>query len=343
MSVRRLAEESVQPASFAFNRSNAAWAKRKIKDYPKGRESSAVIPLLMRAQEQDGWVTKAAIEYVAELLDMPLIRVLEVATFYTQFQLAPVGKRAHIQVCGTTPCMLRGAGDLIEVCKKRISPNPFEVTQDGNLSWEEVECQGACVNAPMIMIFKDSYEDLTAEQMETIIDKFADGKGDEIKPGPQIDRIFSAPEGGPTSLTGKPEKATARKAPAKAKAAAKPAAKKKPAAKIAGNVGAAVGKKSAQSKKSADAGKPPKMRKPAKPDDLKLISGVGPKLEGVLNGLGIYKFEQITKWKKAERDWVDGYLKFKGRIERDEWVKQAKALAKGGVEEYIRVFGKKPR
>ncbi|MEP4292207.1 MAG: NADH-quinone oxidoreductase subunit NuoE, partial [Rhizobiaceae bacterium] len=205
MSVRRLAEESVQPAAFAFNRSNAAWAKRKIKDYPEGRQASAVIPLLMRAQEQDGWVTKAAIEHVAEMLDMPLIRVLEVATFYTQFQLAPVGKRAHIQVCGTTPCMLRGAEDLIKVCKNKISPNPFEVTQDGNLSWEEVECQGACVNAPMVMIFKDSYEDLTAEQMEAIIDKFAAGKGDDVTPGPQIDRIYSAPEGGLTSLTGKPE------------------------------------------------------------------------------------------------------------------------------------------
>ena len=348
MSVRRLAEDSVQPASFAFNRSNAAWAKKKLKDYPKGREASAVIPLLMRAQEQDGWVTKAAIEHVAEMLDMPLIRVLEVATFYTQFQLAPVGKRAHIQVCGTTPCMLRGAEDLIKVCKKKISPNPFEVTEDGNLSWEEVECQGACVNAPMVMIFKDSYEDLTAEQMEEIIDKFAAGKGDEVTPGPQIDRIYSAPEGGLTSLTGKPvaaKKTTARKAPAKAAAKkAAPATKAKPAAKIAGNIGKASAKpKAAPKAKAEDKGKPPAMRKPAKPDDLKLISGVGPKLEGVLNGLGIYKFEQISKWKKAEREWVDGYLKFKGRIDRDDWVKQAKALAKGGEEEYIRVFGKKPR
>lgn len=348
MSVRRLAEDSVQPASFAFNRSNAAWAKKKLKDYPKGREASAVIPLLMRAQEQDGWVTKAAIEHVAEMLDMPLIRVLEVATFYTQFQLAPVGKRAHIQVCGTTPCMLRGAEDLIKVCKKKISPNPFEVTEDGNLSWEEVECQGACVNAPMVMIFKDSYEDLTAEQMEEIIDKFAAGKGDEVTPGPQIDRIYSAPEGGLTSLTGKPvaaKKAAAKKAPAKAAAKkAAPATKAKPAAKIAGNIGKASAKpKAAPKAKAEDKGKPPAMRKPAKPDDLKLISGVGPKLEGVLNGLGIYKFEQISKWKKAEREWVDGYLKFKGRIDRDDWVKQAKALAKGGEEEYIRVFGKKPR
>ena len=340
MSVRRLAEEAVQPATFAFNRSNAAWAKRKLKDYPEGRQASAVIPLLMRAQEQDGWVTKAAIEHVAEMLDMPLIRVLEVATFYTQFQLAPVGKRAHIQVCGTTPCMLRGAEDLIAVCKKKISPNPFEVTKDGNLSWEEVECQGACVNAPMVMIFKDSYEDLTAERMEEIIDQFAKGKGGDVKPGPQVDRIFSAPEGGLTSLNGEPGKATTRKSPAKAKPAAKAATKaSKPAAKIAGNIGKAAAKPA----KAADKGKPPAMRKPSKPDDLKLISGVGPKLEGVLNGLGIYKFEQISKWKKAEREWVDGYLKFKGRIDRDDWVKQAKALAKGGEEEYVRVFGKKPR
>ena len=349
MSVRRLAEDSVQPANFAFNRSNAAWAKKKLKDYPKGRQASAVIPLLMRAQEQDGWVTKAAIEHVAEMLDMPLIRVLEVATFYTQFQLAPVGKRAHIQVCGTTPCMLRGAEDLIKVCKNKISQNPFEVSEDGNLSWEEVECQGACVNAPMMMIFKDSYEDLSAEQMEEIIDKFAAGKGDEVTPGPQIDRVYSAPEGGLTSLTGKPvaakksapKKAPAKKAPAK-KAA--PATKAKPAAKIAGNIGKASAKPKAVPKaKAEDKGKPPAMRKPSKSDDLKLISGVGPKLEGVLNGLGIYKFEQISKWKKAEREWVDGYLKFKGRIDRDDWVKQAKALAKGGEEEYIRVFGKKPR
>ncbi|MEO1398821.1 MAG: NAD(P)H-dependent oxidoreductase subunit E, partial [Pseudomonadota bacterium] len=133
MSVRRLAEENVQPSGFAFSAENDNWAKNKIKDYPEGREASAVIPLLMRAQEQEGWVTKAAIEHVAEMLGMPLIRVLEVATFYTQFQLAPVGKRAHIQVCGTTPCMLRGAGDIMDVCKKRIAPNPFELSADGNL------------------------------------------------------------------------------------------------------------------------------------------------------------------------------------------------------------------
>ena len=201
MSVRRLAEDSVQPASFAFTKENAAWAKATINKYPKGRQQSAVIPLLMRAQEQDGWVTKAAIEVVADMLGMAYIRVLEVATFYTQFQLLPVGTRAHVQVCGTTPCMLRVAEDLINVCKKRIHPEPFHRNESGTLSWEEVECQGACVNAPMVMIFKDSYEDLTATQLEHIIDRFDAGKGSTVEPGPQIDRQLSAPAGGPTTLT----------------------------------------------------------------------------------------------------------------------------------------------
>ena len=346
MSVRRLAEDNVQPDSFAFNRANGAWAKKKIKDYPKGREASAVIPLLMRAQEQEGWVTKAAIEHVGEMLDMPLIRVLEVATFYTQFQLAPVGKRAHIQVCGTTPCMLRGAGEIMDVCKSKISPNPFEVTEDGNLSWEEVECQGACVNAPMVMIFKDSYEDLTPAQMEHIIDRFAAGKGSDITPGPQIDRIYSAPEGGLTSLTGKPvkakRKAASKKAVASTKAAvAKKPAAKKPAAKASGLIGANAAKLATKTKPAAAKKAPPKkatpkkvagperLKKPkGKADDLKLISGVGPKLEKTLNGLGFWHFAQIAKWKKADVAIVDDQLSFKGRIERDDWIKQAKVLAK---------------
>jgi len=201
MSVRRLAEDNVQPAAFAFSEDNAAWAEATIRKYPEGRQQSAVIPLLMRAQEQDGWVTRAAIEFVAQKLDMAFIRVLEVATFYTQFQLKPIGTRAHIQVCGTTPCMLRGAEDLIKVCKSRINANPLELNEDGTLSWEEVECQGACVNAPMIMIFKDAYEDLTPTQLEHIIDRFHAGRGHEITPGPQIDRLVSAPVGGPITLT----------------------------------------------------------------------------------------------------------------------------------------------
>src|ERR1700755_1971993 len=152
MSVRRLADASVQPASFAFTEANAAAAQQWIAKYPKGREQSAIIPLLMLAQEQEGWVTKAAIETISDMLGMAHIRGLEVATFYTQYQLNPVGTRAHIQVCGTTPCMLRGSEGLMKVCKSRIHAHPFERNAEGTLSWEEVECLGACVNAPMVMI-----------------------------------------------------------------------------------------------------------------------------------------------------------------------------------------------
>lgn len=377
MSVRRLAEDNVQPASFAFTKENATWAKATIKKYPKGREQSAVIPLLMRAQEQDGWVTKAAIESVADMLDMAYIRVLEVATFYTQFQLLPIGTRAHIQVCGTTPCMLRGAEDLINVCKKRIHAEPLHLNESGTLSWEEVECQGACVNAPMIMIFKDSYEDLTAAQLEDIIERFDAGQGATVTPGPQIDRIFSAPIGGLTSLN-EPEAAAKKtsgratkaeddaasvppsnaakpktdavetdpklKTPATAKAEAAANTKAKGDTRAEGGDAAAKQPAAAVGKPSLeDKNRPAGIERPAAPDDLKLISGVGPKIEGILHELGIFTFAQVGAWKKAEGDWVDSYLNFKGRIERDDWVKQAQALAKGGEAEYIRVFGKKPR
>lgn len=347
MSVRRLAEDHLQPESFKFNRSFGAEAKVWIKKYPKGREQSAVIPLLMLAQEQDGWVTKSAIEHVADMLGMPYIRALEVATFYTQFQLKPVGTRAHIQVCGTTPCMLRGSEELIALCKKRINPEPFKTNDAGTMSWEEVECQGACVNAPMVMVFKDAYEDLTVERLSYIIERFEAGKGDEVPTGPQVDRIFSAPEGGPVTLLEDPTKKRSASRPASKAKPAKAATAKKAAPKAAA-VKAPKTQKATSAKPATvasldDKNRPPKLRKPANPDDLKLISGVGPKLESVLNGLGIYKFEQVSKWKKAEREWVDGYLKFKGRIDRDDWVKQAKALAKGGEAEYIKVFGKKPR
>ena len=200
MSVRRLAADNVQPASFAFTAENQAWAEKKMAEYPPGRQQSAVIPVLFRAQEQDGWVTRAAIEYVAKLLGMAYIRVLEVATFYTQFQLKPVGTLAHVQVCGTTPCMLRGAEDLRHVCERRINHNPLEPNADGTLSWEEVECAGACVNAPMVTIGSDVYEDLTPEGLEAIIEKFAAGKGSEVKPGPQINRQNAGAEGGNTTL-----------------------------------------------------------------------------------------------------------------------------------------------
>lgn len=439
MVARRLADESVQPASFAFTAENAKWAEWKIGLYPAGRQQSAVIPLLMRAQEQDGWVTRATIEKVADMLGMAYIRVLEVATFYTQFQLQPVGTKAHIQVCGTTPCMLRGAEGLIEVCKSKIHHEPHHLNEDGTLSWEEVECAGACVNAPMVAIFQDTYEDLTPERLEEIIDAFHAGKGDTIKPGTQIERLNSAAEGGRTTLLEKPsakrekfvpppppadaaapgaapataapqapttaanpKDVTAESAPAikgtpktakvsEAKAegerkAADAAAKangqpnkamretatgaESDAAKIDGgkapgkatDVAPADGAVPAGRKKSKAAA-PAKAANPAEvnpvaekggftplfaipegvPDDLKLISGVGPVLEGRLNAIGITKWSQVAKLSAEDIAKVEDTLSFKGRVARDNWLQQAEALARGGVEEYRKVFGKDPR
>lgn len=197
MSIRRLADK--QPESFAFTPENRRWAEAEMKKYPPGRQASAVIPLLWRAQEQEGWVTEPAIRVIADMLGMAPIRVLEVATFYTMFHLAPVGRRAHVQVCGTTPCMLRGSEELIAVCRKRIAPHAHMLSPDGTLSWEEVECLGACVNAPLVQVGADTYEDLTPERFSQILDDLAAGR--RVNPGPQIDRQFSAPVGGPTTLT----------------------------------------------------------------------------------------------------------------------------------------------
>ena len=196
MSVRRLAEK--QPATFVFTPDNLAWAKRQIAKYPEGRQQSAVIPILWRAQEQcGGWLPQKAIEATAELLGMAKIRVLEVATFYTMFNLAPVG-RFHVQLCGTTPCMLRGSEELKKVCRRMIGEENH-VTADGTFSWLEVECLGACVNAPMVQINADYYEDLTADSLTRIINDLSAGR--TPKPGPQVDSINSAPVGGPRTLT----------------------------------------------------------------------------------------------------------------------------------------------
>lgn len=434
MVARRLADESVQPATFAFTAENAKWAEWKIGLYPAGRQQSAVIPLLMRAQDQDGWVSRATIETIADMLGMAYIRVLEVATFYTQFQLQPVGSRAHIQVCGTTPCMLRGAGDLIDICKSKIHHDPHHLNADGTMSWEEVECAGACVNAPMVTIYHDTYEDLTPARFEEIVDAFAAGNGATIKPGPQIDRLTSSAEGGRTTLLEKPTAKRTKFVPPPADAAAAapqaaPAAAPTTAAKpkdvseesapaLKGTPKSAkVSEAKAESERKAasaaakangkpnkamredatgaeskaakvDGGKAPgkatkaaaaegatasstnksKPAKPAKantaevnpvaekggsaplfkapkgvPDDLKLISGVGPVLEARLNALGITRWSQVAKFTEADIAKVEDSLSFKGRVARDNWLAQAAALAKGGEAEYIRVFGKKPR
>lgn len=446
MSVRRLADESVQPASFAFSAENQAWAEKRIALYPTGRQQSAVIPLLMRAQDQDGWVSRATIEKVAEMLGMAYIRVLEVATFYTQFQLQPVGTRAHVQVCGTTPCMLRGAGELIEVCKSKIHHDPHHLNADGTLSWEEVECAGACVNAPMVTIYHDTYEDLTAGRLEEIIDAFHAGNGASIKPGTQIERLNAAAEGGQTTLleapTAKREKFVPPPAPEVATPAAAPAAAPAPAAtpaatktaepdnaarpkdvseenapalkgtpseakvseakaegerKAAGAASKADGTPNAEMRPGAtgaesDAGKVDGGKAPGKTsaeapagdatgtsvkkatkkviaapaeglsptaetggptplfqkqdgpaDDLKLITGVGPVLEGKLNAVGITKWSQVAAMTPEEIERLESSLNFRGRVARDNWLQQAEVLARGGIEEYRKVFGKDPR
>jgi len=188
-----------QPDGFAFTPANRAWAEAQIAKYPEGRQASAVIPLLWRAQEQEGWLTRPAIEHVCDMLGMAHIRGLEIATFYFMFQLQPVGSVAHVQICGTTSCMICGAEDLIAVCRDKIAGHPHRPSADGKFSWEEVECLGACANAPMAQIGKDYYEDLTPESLTRILDEMAAGR--VPVPGPQNGRYAAEPAGGPTALT----------------------------------------------------------------------------------------------------------------------------------------------
>ncbi|MFE1600096.1 NADH-quinone oxidoreductase subunit NuoE [Methylobacterium sp. ID0610] len=198
MANRRLAPAAEQPESFAFTPENAEWAKGQIAKYPEGRQASAVIPLLWRAQEQNGgWLPQKAIESVADQLGMPHIRVLEVATFYTMFALEPVG-RYWIQVCGTVPCDVCGAKELKHLLHERLGP-PGHVSPDGNFSWLEVECLGACCNAPMVQINHDYYEDLTPESLSALMDDLAAGR--PVKVGSQIGRTSSEPQGAVTTLT----------------------------------------------------------------------------------------------------------------------------------------------
>ena len=194
--LRRLHKD--QPAAFAFTEKNLEWARGQISKYPEGRQTSAIIPLLWRAQEQEGWLSRPAIELVANMLGMAYIRALEVATFYFMFQLQPVGSVAHIQICGTTSCMICGAEELIAVCKEMIAPGAHTVSADGKFSWEEVECMGACTNAPMAQIGKDYYEDLTAARLRDLIARFS--KGEVPVAGPQNGRYSCEPLSGLTSL-----------------------------------------------------------------------------------------------------------------------------------------------
>ena len=197
------AEERARWEGFAWTAANAAKAKEIIARYPPGRQQSAVIPLLDLAQRQvgaetqtQGWLPIPVQEYVAKALDMAPVRVLEVATFYTMFNLAPVGK-FHVQVCGTTPCMLKGSDDVFAACKAR-GLKKSHTTEDGLFTLTEVECLGACANAPMVQINDDNYEDLTEQSMGAVLDALA--RGEKPKPGPQVERQTSCPEGGPTTL-----------------------------------------------------------------------------------------------------------------------------------------------
>ena len=191
-----------QPDGFAFTEENAAWARERIGMYPSGRQASAIIPLLWKAQEQEGWLTLPAIQYVADLLGMAQIRALEVASFYFMFQLQPVGSAAHVQVCGTTPCMLCGSEALVDICREEIAQEPHTLSSDGRLSWEEVECLAACSNAPMVQVGKDYYEDLTPESFRTLLAAFR--RGEPPRPGSAVGRFSSEPSGGATTLADGP-------------------------------------------------------------------------------------------------------------------------------------------
>jgi NADH-quinone oxidoreductase subunit E len=380
MSVRRLAPDAVQPKSFAFSRDNAAWAKTIISKFPAGRQASAVIPLLWRAQEQhDYWLPRAAIEKVGVMLGMPTIRVLEIATFYTMFNLAPVGKH-FVQVCGTTPCRLRGAEQIIEICKSEIGEERH-VSADGAFSWLEVECLGACCNAPMVQVNNDFYEDLDEKNFTRLLGDMRAGK--PVKTGSQTGRTTSEPVKSQKTLKDKAlydgsvvggwKKAfdeRVKRAEAARKLAAEEAAK-------AAAAGAPAGPQAAtpQVPKPMNAPQPnvvlatpaPKSAKPQSPatkpsaakaspkievfvddggpekapaalkaarkgvaDDLKLIWGVGPKMEKLLHSMGFYHFDQVAAWTSENLRWVDRRLEgFKGRARRDDWVGQAKKLATG--------------
>ncbi|NCQ24231.1 MAG: NADH-quinone oxidoreductase subunit NuoE [Rhodobacteraceae bacterium CG17_big_fil_post_rev_8_21_14_2_50_63_15] len=383
--LRRLYHE--QPESFAFTPANLAWAEGQISKYPEARQASAIIPLLWRAQEQEGWLSRPAIEHVADMLGMDYIRALEVATFYFMFQLQPVGSVAHFQICGTLTCMICGAEDLIGVCKAKIAPNAFELSPDGKFSWEEVECLGACANAPMAQIGKDYYEDLTSERFAEIIDELAAGK--LPVPGPQNGRYAAEPKSGLTTLkefesgraqyNGSVQRAVElgdtvkridgtevplatlwrarganhRPAAGSVKLNETPV-QAAPKSAIPSSVQAApesraeaVGKSKTRPAKAATPepikaatvpSKKPKILKSARKsgaDDLKLIKGVGPKLEKMLHNMGFFHFDQVAAWTQGEVSWVDENLEgFKGRVSRDNWVEQAGLLAQGKETEF---------
>jgi len=326
--LRRLHHE--QPESFAFTAANQAWAEAQMTKYPEGRQASAVIPLLWRAQEQEGWLTRPAIEAIADMLGMAYIRVLEVASFYFMFQLQPTGSIAHVQICGTLSCMICGAEDLIKVCQDKINAKPHELSADGKFTWEEVECLGSCSNAPMVQIGKDYYEDLTAVRFAEILDELAAGQ--VPVPGPQNGRYAAEPLSGLTSLLDH----EAGKAQFNA------------SAQLATDIGDTVkridgtevpltapwqGGAASSAKVPAEAKRPKsavQQEKAAKADDFTQLKGVGPKAADAIVAAGITTFAQIAGWSDEDVVWADENIKgAKGKASRDDWRAQAKALLEG--------------
>ncbi len=198
MSLKKISKN--QPETFKFNKKNLETAEKIIFNYPKGKQQSAVMPLLYLAQRQNNnWIPLVAMKYIAKFLEMPYIKVYEVATFYSMYNLSPVGN-FFFQICTTTPCMIRGAYKLVNVCKKKISEKESKISKDGKSSWIEVECLGACVNAPMLQINDDYYEDLDPEKLEEIINKIS--KNEKPKTGSYRGRINSEPENKRNTLLG---------------------------------------------------------------------------------------------------------------------------------------------
>ncbi len=299
-----------QPDSFAFDGEHGRAAERAIACYPEGRLASAVLPLLDLAQRQHGgWVPRAAIEHIAGRLGMAKIRVMEVATFYTMINLAPVGT-FHLQVCGTTPCMIRGAGEVFRAIRDEVGIGPGETSDDGQFTCTEVECLGACVNAPMVQVNDDFVEDLTYENFAAVLRALKNG--DDLPAGSQAGRRSSEPEGGALTLLDVP-----------------PPMRFDPAAVYGDPLAAA-----AEAPAAAD-GRPPALDGPrgGKADALARLKGLGPKIESALHGIGVYHFDQIAAWTPGERQWVNDALKLGGRIERDDWIAQAAALAAAGAGE----------
>lgn len=321
-----------QPDSFAFTDANQAWAEAQMTKFPEGRQASAIIPLLWRAQEQEGWLTRPAIERVAEMLDMAYMRALEVASFYFMFQLQPVGGVAHFQICGTTTCMICGAEDLVGVCREKIAAKPHEISSDGKFSWEEVECLGACANAPMAQVGKDYYEDLTAVRLGEIIDEMA--AGEIPAPGPQNGRFAAEPLAGLTSLTAHAAGREALNASVGLAGTQADTLKRIDGTELplimpwlnSDDRGSALDPSASARPttlaKARDGG----------PDKLTKIKGIGPKLQELLFSMGFFHFDQIASWDKSQVAWVDENLDgFKGRASRDDWVAQAFSLSGSSV------------